>query len=313
MTSHRSGRGGLLSKITKPGVATILGTVALAMVATLTGPLGVQSASAEDGNPTFRIGAGDYIQQRNDYWGFINGVRAQVDEGRDRSVAGTSTPVDHTNPGNEYYSQVDIHAWGGGPNDYIRLNIRRSDLYIVGWWSNDNWYNRIEHNDPAPAARWENGQFRGVAGVRETAFNGDYGDLQRVANASRYGMHFNNSALNDAVWALLNARGNNTAQAQALGVLRMAQFVSEAARFRAISDFMVTAATGGDLVLDGRIVDLTNNWGTLSGRFNTLRNNRNSDGNPIHVFGRNENGGISEYVLWTVALYANYVLNTAKG
>ncbi|KJK36789.1 hypothetical protein UK23_41895 [Lentzea aerocolonigenes] len=123
-------------------------------------------------------------------------------------------------------------------------------------------------------------------------------------------MHFNN---NDAVWALLNARGGNTAQAQALAVLRLAQFVSETARFRAISDFMVTAATGGDLVLDDRIVDLQNMWGTLSTRFNRVRNQTTSDTNPIHVWGRNENGGISEYVLWTAALYANYVLNTAKG
>jgi hypothetical protein len=300
----------LLSKITKPG---LLGTVALAMLATLASPLGAPSASANDGNPTFTIGGGDYFHQRDEYWGFINGVRAAVDEGRNRTVPGTNVPVDHTNPNNEYYTQVDIHAWGGGPDDFVRLQIRRSDLYVVGWWSNDNYYNRVEHGDAAPTARWQNGEFRGVDGMRDTAFNGDYGSLQNVAGASRYGMHFNNNALNDAVWALLNARGNNTAQAQALGVMRMAQFVSEAARFRAISDFMVTAATGGDLVLDNRIVDLQNMWGTLSGRFNWLRNHTNSDANPIRVYGRNEQGGISEYVLWTAALYANYVLNTAKG
>lgn len=60
-----------------------LGTVALATVATLTGPLGVQSASADDGNPTFQIGAGDYTQLRN-------AVRAMVDEGRDRRVPHTN-------------------------------------------------------------------------------------------------------------------------------------------------------------------------------------------------------------------------------
>jgi hypothetical protein len=39
----------------------------------------------------------------------------------------------------------------------------------------------------------------------------------------------------------------------------------------------------------------------------------NSDANPIRVYGRNEQGRVSEYVLWTATLYANYVLNTAKG
>ncbi|WP_170166729.1 ribosome-inactivating family protein [Lentzea atacamensis] len=294
--------------------AAAIAVAAFSLAVGLLGPLGsAPSAHAEDGNPTFRIGVGDYTHARDDYWGFINGVRAAVDEGRDRSVPDTNVPVDHTNPYNRYYFQVDIHAWGGGPNDFVRLQIRRSDLYVVGWWSNDNWYNRVEHGDTAPTSRWQNGEFRGVYGMRDTAFNGDYGSLQNVAGASRYGMHFNNSTLNDAVWALLNARGNNTAQAQALGVLRLAQFVSEAARFRPISDFMVTAATGGDLVLDGRIVDLQNNWGALSGRFNWLRSTRNSDANPIHAYGRNERGGVSEYVLWTAALYANYILNTAKG
>jgi hypothetical protein len=288
--------------------------LALAAVAGVLGPLGgAPSAHAADGNPTFNIGAGDYIQQRADYWGFINGLRAAVDEGRDNSVPGTRTPVDHTDSNNQYYTQVDIHAWGGGPDDFVRLQIRRSDLYVVGWWSNDNWYNRAEHGDPAPTSRWQNGEFRGVDGMRDTSFDAGYPSLQNVANASRYGMHFNYSTLNDAVWALLNARGNTTSQAQALGFMRLAQFVSEAARFRAISDFMVTAATGGDLVLDNHLVDLQNQWDPLSVRFNRLRNQRNSDANPFRVWGRNEQGGLSQYTLWTAALYANYVLNTAKG
>lgn len=316
-------RRGLLSKFAKPGRASVLGTVALAMIATLVNPIGVQSASAADGNPTFWIGRGDARQARDDYWGFINHIRSFADQGRDRSVAGTSTPVDHTDSASQGYFQVDIHAWDSNPNDYVRLQIRAADLYLVGWWSSDNYYNRVD-DTRAPTARWQDGGLREAAGDRTPSFHGDYPSLQNAAGVARRDLHFNPGALNDSVWALLNAhnhrdnesgaqRGQNTRD-QALAVMRFAQFVSEATRFRSYSDYMATAVVpGGDVVLPDQIIDLPNQWDALSQRFNQLRNEHRDDRNPLTVWARNENGGVQQYVLWTLALYANYVLNTAKG
>ncbi|MFD9327713.1 ribosome-inactivating family protein [Streptomyces sp. NPDC060065] len=308
---HRSGSL-IPGSIAKPRTATMLAALILAMVAALVGPLGtVPSAQAADGNPTFKIGE----DGRWGYYGFINQIRAAVDDPNSSStVANSTSPVDHTvSSDTGKFFQVDVKAHGGAADAFVRLQIRKSDLYIVGWWSSDNWYNVVEIGGAGPSARWQDGVYRGVDGVRNTAFRGDYGSLEKAAGVTRNSLVFNHAGLNAAVWDLLGARGTGTAAVQAKGILRMTQFVSEATRFKPISNLMANATDDKYTVLDWRIVGLETSWGSYSSRFNFLQDHQQSDVNPLRAWAVDWNGALREITLWAAANYADWILNTAKG
>lgn len=305
---------------TKPARIAILSTLVVALFSTLLINVGVMpSAQAYDGNPTFRIGADD----RYGYWNFLGAIRGIVNNGaQDNTVPGTRAVIDHTaggqaNPGvsGDFFS-VDIHTWGGGPSDFLRVQLRRSDLYVVGWWSNDNWYNEIE---PSPSFRWQNGNWRYAAGTRNAGFGPNYMDMQRVAQMDRATIQFNRTNLNDSAWTMLNA-GQQPAQARARAALMYATFISEAVRFAPIGSTLGYGADQWNAELGYQLVGQENNWALISDRYNALRtraiNEHNNDvtepgDRALHAYWRDSGGRIQEIVLWNLINFA-MVLNVAK-
>ncbi|MEU6804769.1 ribosome-inactivating family protein [Streptomyces neyagawaensis] len=260
-------------------IGTVITTLLLSIFATLLGPLGeLSTASAQDRIPRFQVGN----QDRWAYWGFINQIRRQVN-GADNGVPGSSETIDHTPNDTGDFIDVDIQMWEN-PN-YVRIRLRRGDLYLMGWWSNDGVYNRLggEAESGTPAVAWNNrGEVTQWAPNRPTNFNADYPNLQNRAGVSRNEIGFNRDHLNTAAWNLYDARtpvnrdgGNQAAteiRNQARAVLTMTQFISEATRFRGIATRLGYAneqpADNNPVYLPDVVVQSENNWGALSSRFN---------------------------------------------
>ncbi|MFC0432541.1 ribosome-inactivating family protein [Kutzneria buriramensis] len=306
-TAHRDGR-----RRRRPAtIAAAAIALALAAVAGLLGPLGsAPSAHAEDGNPTYYLGSnngGDYIN-------FINDIRNRVNDGGSTSVpgAGSGYQVDHTGnwpadraAGMADFIRVDIHMWGN-PN-FVRLQLRRSDLYIVGWWTGQGTYNYL--GDRAVAGP-SDGASRGEW---QTRFGESYVNLEGWAGQQRAGLPIDRGTVNGAVWDLWNA-GNDRDMAR--GVLMMTQFISEAARFRPLRDEIALAMNGNNtLYLPGEYADQENSWGQLSGAFNRLLNQPQGtrDNTPMTGYGRIEpwTGRPQRIILDTAVAYAQYVLGTS--
>ncbi|SNX62614.1 ribosome inactivating protein [Streptomyces sp. TLI_55] len=312
-------------------IGMIITTLVLSIFATLVGPLGqLSTASAQDRIPRFQVGN----QNRWDYWGFINQIRRQVN-GSDNRVPGSSNTIDHT-AGDRDWIDVDIQMWEN-PN-FVRIRLRRGDLYLMGWWSNDGVYNRLggEAESGTPAVAWNNqGQVTQWAPNRPTNFNADYPNLESRAGVARNEMGFSRDSLNTAAWNLYNARtptdrdgGNQAAteiRNQARAVLTMTQFLSEATRFRGIATrlgYANDAASDHDPVyIPWQVVGSENNWGTLSNRFNRWLQAARAAGNAgVPDPDRGDRMGAFTIDNWnnlvgvTVTALADYalILNTAN-
>lgn len=306
-TGRRTGR----RRARAATIAAAVIALAISAVAGLLGPLGgAPSAHAENGNPTFYIGAnngGDYIN-------FINDIRNRVNDGASTSVpnAGSGYDVEHTGnwpsgreAGGADFTQVDIHLWGN-PN-YVRLQLRRSDLYLVGWWTGEGHYNYLGDRDHAGPS--------GVSPNQEwaTPFGENYTNIEGWAGQTRAGLQIDRSTVNGAAWALWNANDNRQ---MAQGVLMMTQFISEAARFRPMRDEIGLTMNGSStLYLPSEYADQENDWGSLSWVFNSLLNQPpgTQDQNARIGWGRIEpwTGRPQRIVLNTAVAYAQYVLGTS--
>jgi hypothetical protein len=299
-------------------VAIALAAIALALaaVAGVLGPLGaLPSAHAEDGNPTFHLGNDD----GSTYVNFINDIRNRVNDGQYNGVPGSGGPqfdVGHTGnwPSNSRacsctadFFQVDVHM-DSNPG-YVRLQVRRSDLYIVGWWTPRGWYNYLGNRDNAGPS-W-------VSADREwqTGFGENYTDLERAAGQARAGLRIDRGTINGAVWALYNA---NDPRGMARGVLMMTQFISEAARFRPLRDEIALRLGPNPqdpLYLPQEYADQENSWDPLSAAFNNLvrQPEGTHDNTPMEGWGRISpfDGRPIRLVLDTAVRYAQYVLLTS--
>jgi hypothetical protein len=303
----------------KPARKAITTALVAAIFSTVLGAVGVApSAQAADGNPTFNIGNDD----RDGYWGFINHIRSVVNQNQANYVPGTNEHIEHTGTGGAGsmnpadYFQVDLHEWDAPQDRFLRLQIRRSDLYVVGWWDWGNMYNAAE---PSPSVRMREGQMIGAWGTRNPGFGANYGRIEGWAGINRNDIHYNRATVNEAVRTLLGTDDRNSGtQSQARAFLMMTQFVSEAARFRPISDLMGFASNGWDTQIDGRLVGMENNWDAVSQRYNRLRaraesehNNNVTDTDPMRAYWRDTGGSVREIVLWNLINFA-MVLNVAK-
>ncbi|MFK0156655.1 ribosome-inactivating family protein [Streptomyces sp. NPDC090499] len=304
---------------------SILAAVILALIATLVGPLGGQPALANDGNPMFRVGSDD----GTGYVNFINAVRARINDGESTVVpgAGTSYQVNHTDPSLDpnnpnwprerdrhlAYMQVDIQMWGS-PN-FVRLQLRRADLYLIGWWDRNNSYHYMG-NRAVPQAereRMDHGSMRNAHDIRRTSFDENYISLQTHADQNRSYMAISRDSISSAAWYLFDS---NNDQNMARGVLRMTQFLSEAARQRPLRDNIAMVMGNNDVYhIDPGFVSQENNWATLSGRFNWLLGFDSSyrDPHPLTAYRRDAWGAAVTIVLYSAVQYAQYVLSTSKG
>lgn len=285
---------------------------------TLAGLLGAApSANAEDNNPTFYLDGGN---GPTNYVNFINSIRSRVSDNQGSMVPGTSSAyqVNHTigvstRDSNDFI-RVDVHAMGSP--DYVRIQLRRSDLYVVGWWGADNVYRYLgaegQNADNGPSSRYGDGGPNDHP-HRSAGFGDNYNAIESAAGQGRVGLAINPWTVNGAVRYLLEA--NNT-QRMAQGVLQMTQWLSEAARFRPLRDeiALVMNDNGNYFRVPQQYADQENNWGNLSNHFNNLLRQPQGarDANPLVGWGRLVNGNPQRYVLNTAVAYAQYVLATSN-
>jgi hypothetical protein len=291
-------------------------SAAFALVAsTLAGVLGaVPSANAEDGNPTFYL---DGANGATNYVNFINEIRARVSDNRGSMVPGTTSAyqvnhtVDISTRDSADFLRVDVHAMGS-PH-YVRLQLRRSDLYIVGWWGADGVYRYLGPQDHSGPSRRDGTGGPRSAATRPAGFGDNYTELENRAGQSRVGLAINPWTVNGAVLYLREA--NNT-QRMAQGVLQMTQWISEAARFRPMRDEItqVMNGNGNYFRVPREYADQENHWGALSNRFNWLltRPQGFRDPDRLEGWGRVVNGRPQRIVLHTAVTYAQYVLATSN-
>ncbi|MEU6228992.1 ribosome-inactivating family protein [Streptomyces sp. NPDC047042] len=311
--------------LARPRTITLLAALVLGLIATLVGPMGkLPSARANDGNPMFRVGADDGI----DYTEFINELRRRINDGSTARVPGAGDPymVQHTNttlaPGSNFpqgrdrhdaYLQVDIQMWGN-PN-FVRLQLQRSDLYIIGWWDRNNVYH-YTGSQTVPQEereRRENGVMRNASSIRRAPFEENYVGMQTAAGERREYLPISRGGMNGAAWDLYDSTNN---QNMARGFLRMTQFIAEAARIRPMRD-SIALVMGNAMTwyINPQFVWLQNNWARLSGRFNWLLGMPQGyrDTQPITAYRRSGLNDATTIILYTAIQYAHFVLGTSKG
>lgn len=194
----------------------------------------------------------------------------------------------------------------GNPN-YVRLQLRRSDLYLVGWWTGGSTYNYLGNRDAAgPSNGASNGEW-------QARFGEGYDGIECAAGQERTGLAIDRDTVNGAMWNLWFAANDRD---MARGVLMMTQFISEAARFRPLRDEIALTMNGDrTLVMPTEHTQQENNWSPLSVAFNRLLNQTQGtrDENPREGWGRIEpwTGRPQRIVLDTAVAYAQYVLGTS--
>ncbi|MEU3617936.1 ribosome-inactivating family protein [Streptomyces sp. NPDC006872] len=298
-------------------------TVLLALLLGLVGPRGaVQSAHAEDGNPTFRLGE----DSGSAYVNFINSIRIVMNDGQSSIVpgAGNAYQVQHTNPNNPArFLQVDIHMYTGG---FVRLQLDRRNLYLLGWWSHNNTYYYLgnrPNNTPDFGERSRmvtnsdgNPERLGAKEWQQVASE-NYSSLQTAAGENRADMAINYQTMNAGAMMLYSQNPNFNNQDRARGALRMTQLISEAARFRPIRDSIALAIGpyGTTFNMPAHYAGMENYWGSLSDRFNELLRHPQGyrDPHPLSAYRRDTLGRAVQIVLTTAILYAQYVLSTSQG
>ncbi|MGY1498441.1 ribosome-inactivating family protein [Streptomyces sp. QTS52] len=301
-------------------VGSIVATVVLSVFATLLGPLGMVSSAnaAQDGDPIATWKIGDV----NSYAAFINQIRRTVNVG-ESSVTGTGRQVFHTsgNPNRETYITVRVER--SDSNRSVRLRLRASNLYLVGWWRNSHERDQYVSVDRTQTQPPVNGAHEERPGV-SAPFGESYTAIERETgvNSDRGHIQYSHGILNETVETLIRADRRSTRD-QAGAFLRMTQAVSEAARFRPISEYMTAAQRDhvAASAMPGYYVSMENRWSEFSRRFNqiqkeTKKNPHYQDPQPLrqYVWLRSADTGrreLEDYVFNTAVSYAMYLLMTA--
>ncbi|MEU1183887.1 pectinesterase family protein [Streptomyces sp. NPDC005820] len=260
--------------------------VALSIFATLLGPLGLlQRASAATGaDVTWRISS-EPDEAKNDYSAMLNAIRAAVSGGygiKAQTPTGANGPqVSLTDPsGTSSYITVDLHA--ENRSEFIRLFMRRSDAYIMGWRQ------AVESGGAGGAVTWgsffplepaaQPGGSSPLPGADSTNTNTRFSSpasgqamssYTALANqgAVRLGTQITPASINNAVLTLQN--GDNTAAGfvslAASSILQVIVAVSEGTRFRnQAAATAVAFGNGQPFTITSQFTDQQNNWATGS-------------------------------------------------
>ncbi|MFE7897243.1 ribosome-inactivating family protein [Streptomyces sp. NPDC057424] len=296
-------------------------TVVLAVCATLLGPLGmVSTASAvNDGEPivTWKIG------DTTSYAAFIREIRRHVGQGHGSSdVPGTSYNVDHTSGAGHPESYLTVRVVAPHNDRSVRLRLRASNLYLVGWWRNSGGRDQYVSVDRGQRQPPVNGRDNERDGVSAT-FGESYGEIEAATGVSgdRGHIQYGLEAWNNAVETLIRADRRSRPE-QARAFLMMTQGISEATRFRPIADLIARSQAshaGGNM--PGHYVSMQNRWSELSGRFNkvlgeTRKKSNYTDPEPLRQYvsvPRNGGREWEDIAFTTAAIYAKYLLMAALG
>ncbi|MGX9885518.1 ribosome-inactivating family protein [Streptomyces sp. NPDC002276] len=267
--------------------------------------------TAASGTPVFY-----YNGNRWDYFGFLNAIKENLNA-YNNTVPGTSSTVNHTPRSDSGFFDViviDSH------NNALQMKFRRSDLYLVGWFTQAHTYNYI---GPAGEAGippgYTGAPANGQGGSWQLTNSPSYGSLEKMAGTNRGQISFSEPATGAAA-ANLRSAGHRELMAQ--GILYFTQFISEAVRFRGISDTIGWDAYGDRSQdnhlyrtrIDAHFLDQETQWGQDSQRFNWMLSARQNDSWNNHFQGwyMNTAGRPTRIDMITAADYAR-VLAMALG
>ncbi|MFF3074987.1 ribosome-inactivating family protein, partial [Kitasatospora sp. NPDC057936] len=144
----------------------------------------------------------------------------------------------------------------------VDIHIRYDNLYLVG-------YNPVEEH-PSTLYLLEERVLPPYRGLDPTILRMGvaYQDVERISGYSRSDMAFSREDMSSAVSDLL---GQND-QIRARGVLRLAQMISEATRFRQIRAAITENWIGQGRRLPANLIDIQNNWRAISQAFHRALN-----------------------------------------
>ncbi|WP_327743452.1 ribosome-inactivating family protein [Streptomyces europaeiscabiei] len=206
---------------------------------------------------------------RTAYGSFIAQIRQEVQAGL---VSHHPDPeqgrprVGVTDRGGPQFITVDVHN-AEDPNLFVRLYMRRSDQYILGFWPGtvsanggsptiDTFF-PLETGVTVPDGTTPNTRFQTLSTYPALARQG----------ASREGMTISPASLSAAVRTLHDG-ANVPVRNAASAILQMLVGVAEASRFRHQADETANAfARGVGITITGVHVARHNNWATLSRLF----------------------------------------------
>jgi pectin methylesterase-like acyl-CoA thioesterase len=248
----------------------LAGAIAVAATSALVGGLGIASApsavAATDSSYTFVIDVDNPGVMATSYVNALRNIRSGTRAHRFQTSEGL---VDATNEnGANEYTTIDVMMSEG--SRFIRVYIRNSDAYVMGWRVGDDYgfgepslgdFFTLEAGVVLDSDRQTvgntNTRFQGLATYPALAQQG----------ASRLGLTIGAAGLDEAVRQLHNGANAPTRDA-ARAILRIIVALAEGARFR--QQALRTAqrlAVGQDYVITDQDMALQNNWGTLSERF----------------------------------------------
>ena len=205
-------------------------------------------------------------EDRTGYARMIGEIRREI--ARDRRIPAGSQNVDVTDPnGGNRFVNIDIHEDADVGNRFVRLVMRASDGYIVGWWAGgagDGGLRRFFALESGLV-----GQVGGATNENsDTRFQGaaNYTDLERVAGRGREGLAVGVAPFTNAVVVLQRAdQAGADNQVVATEILRMIVGVAESSRFREQANDIANAiGNGRDHAITARQRDLHNNWLRIS-------------------------------------------------
>ncbi|MCL8010997.1 ribosome-inactivating family protein [Streptomyces sp. AS02] len=248
----------------KVTIGSVVTTLVLSIFATLLGPLGVlSSANAADGHITWKIGDSD-PNSPTSYVQVVRAIRNAVNT-EDATVPGAGYQVMHTDT-TATQTYVDIDVEDAYSDTYVRVRMRASDMYLMGWWANDGQYHYADESQGSSS------------NSTPAPFKETYLSLEQNAGTTRYDVTYSEWQLSNAVHSLLKASKDNTRE-QARAFLMLVQALAEGPRFRPIADFfrLASAPDVQESRMPWQLVDMENSWGQLSERFNTQMKNQQSE------------------------------------
>ncbi|WP_405894415.1 ribosome-inactivating family protein [Streptomyces sp. NBC_00104] len=248
-------------------VATLLGGAAAVIP-----QLQEKASAANDGNDiTWDIGNGNAGASR--YTAMLEAVRQRASQGRfvlDRTHRTRPDAID------DFFSvDISVQDEGTSTPNRIRVHIRASDLFVVGWLNqNEAIYNRLETKPPALLDCAPNGGACTPTTLNDTTFNGSYVSLERQVG-DRANIPLSPNSVRQAVRDL--SRSGSTIAQQARGMIVLIQVISEAARFRPIEELVRNTFTTEAATPTPAIVELENSWDPMSEIANRHVNNPNDE------------------------------------
>ncbi|NNN29166.1 hypothetical protein HLK59_02130 [Streptomyces sp. S3(2020)] len=239
-------------------VAALLGGAALMV------PQFQEKASAIDDGQDITWDIGNRNAGASSYTSMIEAVRQRASRGQFLRANTHRTRPDATS---EFFSvDMSVQDEGSSTPSQIRLQIRASDLFVVGWLNvNERIYNRIEFGSPP---------FGNQVGERTTSYNGSYLQLERRVG-DRANIPLSPNTVRQAVRDL--SRSASSEAQEARGLIVLIQTISEAARFRPIEEMFRNTYTTEAVLPPPHILALENSWASMSEIGNRHLNNPNDE------------------------------------